>query len=76
MAAMSPGRRALIALMQVTSGREIAARAGVAPSRVSEWGSGLTAPSDEPRRRLWRIYGISPTAWQQPVNPVYMRRLR
>ena len=74
--AMTPGRRALIALMQVTSGREIAARAGVAPSRVSEWGSGLTAPSIEPRMRLWRIYGISPSAWQGSVNRRDMRRAR
>jgi transcriptional regulator with XRE-family HTH domain len=63
MGAPVSGRRSLLALLQITSGREVAARCGVHPSRVSEWASGLTAPSDVPRMRLWMIYGISPDSW-------------
>jgi hypothetical protein len=68
--ALSPGRRSLIALLQVTCGCEVAARCGVHPSQASRWLSGLTAPSDVPRLRLWRIYGISPGSWQRPVVQV------
>lgn len=57
------GRRSLIALLQITTGREVAARCGVAPSRVSEWVSGLTRPSESSRARLWACYGISPNSW-------------
>ncbi len=70
-------RRSLIALLQLTPAREVAARCGVAPSRVSEWASGLTAPSDVPRTRLYQIYGISPSGWPRPaVNVARVRRLR
>jgi transcriptional regulator with XRE-family HTH domain len=74
--ALSPARRSLIALLQVTCGREVAARCGIHPSQVSLWLSGLTAPSDVPRLRLWRIYGISPDSWQRPVvNLTRVRRV-
>jgi transcriptional regulator with XRE-family HTH domain len=72
--ALSPARRSLIALLQVTCGREVAARCGVHPSKVSLWQSGMTAPSDVARLRLWRIYGISPGSWQRPV--VQLTRVR
>jgi transcriptional regulator with XRE-family HTH domain len=72
--ALSPARRSLIALLQVTPAREVAARCGVHPSQVSLWLSGLTTPSDVPRLRLWRIYGISPGSWQRPI--VQLSRVR
>jgi len=74
-APLIPGRRALVALLQVTTCTEVAARCGVAKSRVSEWASGLTTPSLEPRARLSQIYGISPSAWPRPSRPIaYARR--
>jgi transcriptional regulator with XRE-family HTH domain len=60
---MTNGRRSLIALLQLTSGRELAARCGVSPSKVSMWLAGLSAPSDVPRARLEAIYGIGADSW-------------
>lgn len=66
-------RRSLLALLQITSGREVAARCGVNPSRVSEWAAGLTTPSDVPRARLHASYGIHPDGWGPVVQTSYVR---
>ena len=63
MEALSYGRRSLIALLQRTTAREVAARCGVVPSCVSEWASGAARPSHEAQTRLMVIYGISSYAW-------------
>lgn len=60
---MTNARRSLLALLQITTGREIAARCGVHPSRVTEWAAGRTTPSTVPRERLLHIYGIRPDGW-------------
>jgi hypothetical protein len=60
-------RLSLLALLQITSGREIAARCGVHPSRVTEWAAGRTTPSSIPRQRLWTIYGIRPNGWGKDI---------
>lgn len=59
----SQGRRSLLAVLQRTTAREVAARCRVSPSRVSEWASGLTSPSPDARRALERAYGISVPSW-------------
>lgn len=63
MAAVTYGRRSLLALLQRTSAREVAARCDVVPSCVSEWASGEAQPSPEAQTRLMVIYGISSYAW-------------
>jgi transcriptional regulator with XRE-family HTH domain len=59
----SYARRSLLALLQRTTAREIAARCDVAPSRVSEWVSGITQPSPTARQRLEHSYGIRSDSW-------------
>lgn len=60
---MTRGRRLLLGVLQLTSGREVAARCGVVASCVSEWLGGYARPSDVPRMRLQSIYGISAASW-------------
>ena len=62
-AAMNPGRRALLAVLQRTAGVEVAARCGVAKSRVSSWASGASLPSPRARLALERNYGITRASW-------------
>jgi len=68
---MTRGRRSLIALLQVTTAREVAARCGVDPSCVSKWSSGIKAPGPTSRAKLEANYGIRAGSWvvslpQQP----------
>lgn len=69
----SQGRRLLLAVLQRTSAREVAARCRVAHSCVSEWSSGDAAPSQRPRLSLAEIYGIPRDAWERlpsaPTKP-------
>jgi len=53
-------------VLQRTTAREVAARCGVAPSRVSEWASGHTTPSNHARHALRINYGISEGSWEVP----------
>ena len=62
---MTHGRRALLAVLQRTKAIHVAARCGVAKSRVSEWASGRTRPSLRARVRLESNYGIRAQAWDQ-----------
>lgn len=70
MAALTPGQRALIALTQRTRAADIAARCGVSKSRVSEWVSGITTPSERARVRLHQSYGIpmDDGTWGVPLH--------
>lgn len=61
--AMSRGRRLLLALLQLTSARNVAARCRVSEPSVSEWASGRYVPSAPARERLERNYGIRIDAW-------------
>jgi hypothetical protein len=63
------GRRSLIALLQITTGREVAARCRVSPSCVSEWAGGTKSPGPASRAKLAELYGINPASWDQ-VNRV------
>lgn len=63
--AMSYGRRALLAVLQVTDRAAVAAVCGVSPRAVSHWSSGSALPSARARRRLGMVYGITPSAWDR-----------
>jgi transcriptional regulator with XRE-family HTH domain len=58
---MTPGRRQLLAALQVLSETEIALRVGVTQSAVSRWASGETVPSEQVQERLrqhvWTVVG-------------------
>lgn len=58
------GRRALLALLQHTQGRFVAARCRVSRSCVSEWAAGRKRPSARARSALERNYGIAPSSWE------------
>lgn len=60
---MTPGRAALLAVLQRTQAQYVAARLGVSPSRVSEWASGKATPSPAARRQLASIYLINERSW-------------
>lgn len=64
---MTEGRRRLLRVLQVTSGREVAARCHVQPASVSEWTSGRKRPGEESRRWLRFNYGIPPDSWDTPT---------
>lgn len=64
---MISGRRSLLAVLQCTTAREVAARCGVVSSCVTRWVSGAATPSDVPRALLESIYGISQGAWDKPA---------
>lgn len=56
-------RRALLAVLQRTSARNVAARCGVSPQAVSQWASGRTRPSPEARARLETHFAIPASLW-------------
>lgn len=62
---MLTGRRLLIAVLQRTTGREVAARCHVHETSVGKWLAGLTTPSVEHRRQLAAMYRIPPSAWER-----------
>lgn len=64
---MVSGRRSLLAVLQRTTAREVAARCRVDPSCVTHWVSGRCTPADSPRALLESIYGISQSAWEKPA---------
>lgn len=45
---------------------EIAAKVGVDKSLVTRWRSGARRPSDEDQAKLNALYGIPPSAWDEP----------
>lgn len=61
--AMTRGRIALLALLQVTTARRVAERCGVHPAQVSRWASGQTVPSEVARMVLESSYGIESRSW-------------
>lgn len=60
---MTPGRRALLALLQRMPAREVALRAHVDPSNVSRWASGEWLPSARARRALEAHCRIRAVLW-------------
>lgn len=60
------GRRLLVAVLQVTTATDIAARCGVYQQRVSEWASGMRVPSRAARIALEANYRIPYTSWDMP----------
>lgn len=60
---MSHGRRLLIALLQITNARNVAARLRVYPQRVTDWATGHRVPCEQARRALERNYGIGSASW-------------
>jgi transcriptional regulator with XRE-family HTH domain len=67
------GRYALLAILMRTTGREVARRCRVSPSRVSEWASGRTRPSPRARATLAACYRIPSAEWDRE-QPVGVRR--
>lgn len=63
---MTRGRRLLLALLQITTAREVAARCRVTPSCVSKWVSGEKTPGPRARVKIADLYGIAPEAWVMP----------
>lgn len=63
--ALTAGRRALLAVLQRTSARNVAARCGVTPQAVSQWASGRSRPTGPRLTALWVNYGISPESWNE-----------
>lgn len=57
------GRRHLVHVLQFTTGREVARRCRVSPSRVSEWASGLCLPNETAQGVLEQVYGIPRASW-------------
>jgi len=66
MAAMTLGRRSLLAVLQRTTARELAARCRVAKQTVSDWVNGHRKPNHSARLALQHLYGISARAWDAP----------
>jgi ribosome-binding protein aMBF1 (putative translation factor) len=64
--AITRGQRLLLALCNITTRAEIAARCDVSLSCVSEWLSGDARPSQRAAERLESIYGIKLTSWSTP----------
>ena len=60
---MTEGRRLLIALLQRTKARAVAARCSVQPPAVSKWASGYQRPAPRARRELESNYGIAASLW-------------
>lgn len=73
-AAAAPGGRSfdarleLIRVLQKTTGRDVAARCRVVPSRVSSWITGRCKPNPDARRLLESNYGIPADAWDRPTT--------
>lgn len=66
---LSRGRRSLIAVLQRTTARELAARCRVAKQTVSDWLRGRAKPSRDARLALERLYGIRAAAWDATAEP-------
>lgn len=64
---MSRGRRLLLAVLQATTGRDVAARCSVAQQRVSDWVNGLSKPNPAARLLLESNYRIPCEAWDTPL---------
>lgn len=74
---VSRGRRLLIALLQRTTARDVAARCRVYPQRVADWLSGYRVPNSEARRMLEMNYRIPVCAWDEEwVDPPRYIRCR
>lgn len=63
---ISRGRRLLLAVLQVTTEMDVAARCSVYQQRVSDWAGGVCKPSAAARAALHRNYGIPASAWDMP----------
>ena len=62
----SVGRRALLAILQTTTQKDVARLLGVAPMTVSRWASGQSTPqSYSLRLALWRRLTIPPPDWDR-----------
>lgn len=66
MGGITRGRKLLIAVLQVTTERDVAARCGVYQQRVSDWSSGVCKPLPAARAALERNYGIPASSWDIP----------
>lgn len=60
---MVDARLELIRVLQKTTGRFVAARCRVTPTRVSSWVSGRCKPNAAARELLELNYGIPAAAW-------------
>jgi transcriptional regulator with XRE-family HTH domain len=63
----SRGRRSLLALLQLATELDVAARCRVAQQSVSDWAAGNKRPSERARMALQHVYGITATHWDQEL---------
>lgn len=66
---LTRGQRLLIAVLQRTTGREVALRCRVHFTAVSQWQRGDTVPNASHRAALYVLYRIPPNAWARPREP-------
>jgi hypothetical protein len=69
MAQVTYARKSLLAILQRTHARDVAARCRVHPAQVTRWIEGTAEPSARARAALWVNYGISPRAWSARWTP-------
>lgn len=62
------GRRALLRVLQLIRGREVAARVRVSPAAVSRWSAGTRVPSPRARAALEQHCRIPAELWERPVT--------
>lgn len=62
---MSRGRRLLIALLNITTARDVAARLRVQHPCIANWSSGYRSPNERARVMLEQNYGIPRDAWSE-----------
>ena len=62
------GRRALLSVLQVTSGRNVAARCRVTPQAVSKWVSGWARPGPFAKAVLAESYRIEAALWDVEIT--------
>lgn len=65
---MTRGQRLLLAVLQRTTEREVAARCGVTQQAVSYWLLGTQKPTEARRVRLECLYGIGARAWDAAAD--------
>lgn len=73
---MTRGRRLLLAVLQLTTAREVGARCRVHPQSVRDWANGKHRPPWGAREALQREFRIPALSWLIGVSPGTYTRTR